>query len=344
MHSVDDSRAGANSAAGTARPDAAEIAYARAKHHVLDLGPDCEPSGLQRGYGPDALCIGAQKGATTWLYKNLGYHPLVWLPPIKELNFFTSVHVLGHRTDDTRHRQEQIRESRVWWQHAVGRDEEQRQRLALLEHLADERLTDDWYTGIFDFRGPDQVAIDISPEYCLVPREGVRHAMSINPRARVIALVRDPAGRALSHAAMLAGKDADEAAIWQILRSEAIGVLMRYSDYARWLGRWRVLTPPGSMFVATMRQIREEPHAVLRRLCSFLGLPFHADLFPEAEEPVFTGRRHSATTPEMRSFLRERMVRIYDELAEQWPELAADFAAEASGNAELPEQVAKHHV
>ena len=223
-----------------------------------------------------------------------------------------------------------IRESRVWWQHAIGRDEEQRQRLALLEHLADERMTDAWYAGIFDFRGPDRVAIDISPKYCLVPREGVRHAMSVNPQVRVIALLRDPAGRALSHAAMLAGDDADEATIWQILRSEAIGVLMRYSDYARWLGRWRSLTPPGSMFAATMRQIRDQPQGVLRRFCGFLGLPFHADLFPEAEEPVFTGRRRSATTPEMRSFLRERMVRIDDELATQWPELAADFAANPS--------------
>jgi hypothetical protein len=344
MHSLDTSRAGDDSAAGAARPDAAAIAYARAKHHVLDLGPDCDPSGLHRGYGPDALCIGAQKGATTWLYQNFGYHPLVWLPPIKELNFFTSVHVLGHRDDDARHRAEQVLESRIWWQHAVGRDEERRQRLSLLDHLADGRLTDEWYTGIFDFRGPDQVAIDISPEYCLLPREGVRHAVSINPKVKIISLLRDPAERALSHAAMVAGDAADETAIWQILRSEALGVLMRYSDYPRWLGRWRGLTPLGSMFVATMRQIRKDPQSVLRRLCTFLGLPFDADLFPEAAKPVFTGRRRGVTTPEMRSFLRERMGRIYDEFAEQWPELAADFAADASGDADLAEQVAEHRV
>ena len=317
-------------------PDATEAAYAAAKHHVLDLGPDCDTAGQRKGYGPDALCIGAQKGATTWLYKNLVYHPLVWLPPIKELNFFTSVHVLGHREDDSRHRQEQIRESRTWWQHAVGRDEDRRQRLALLDHLANERLTDDWYTGIFDFRGPDHVAIDISPEYCLLPREGVRHAMSLNPAVRVIALLRDPVDRALSHARMLAGDDADEAAIWRILRAESLGVLLRYSDYPRWLGRWRGLTPDGSMFVATMRQIRLDPHAVLGRLCGFLGLPFHAGLFPEARAPVFAGRR-DVVTADMRSFLRERMDRIYRELAEQWPDLAAEFATDPSRDADLPQ-------
>ncbi len=311
-------------------------AYTVAKHHVLQLGPDCEATGQQKGYGPDALCIGAQKGATTWLYKNLVYHPLVWLPPIKELNFFTSVHVLGHRAEDSRHRQEQIRESRIWWQHAVGRDLERPQRFALLDHLADERLTTEWYTEIFDFRGPDQVAVDISPEYCLLPREGVRHAVSINPAVRVIALLRDPADRALSHARMLAGDDADESAIWRILRSEALGVLMRYSDYPRWLGRWRGVVPADGLFMATMRQIRHDPHAVLARICVFLGLPFHADLFPEARAPVFAGR-HDPVTAEMRSFLRERMDRIYGELAEQWPDLAAEFAADPSRDTELPE-------
>lgn len=317
--------------------DFAGSAYAAAKHHVLDLGPDCDSAGLQLGYGPDALCIGAQKGATTWLYKNLGYHPLVWLPPIKELNFFTSVHVLGHRADDSRHRQEQIREARAWWERAAGRPDDRQRRLELLDHLADERLTTDWYARIFDYRDPDQVAIDISPEYCLLPREGVRHAVSVNPKVRIIALVRDPVERALSHAAMLAGDDADEAAIWRILRSDSLGVLMRYSDYPRWLGRWRGLTPLGSMFVATMRQISRDPHAVLGRLCGFMGLPFHADLFPEAHERVFAGRRRDVATPEMRSFLRERMDRIYRELAEQWPELVADFAADPSGDAELAE-------
>ena len=37
---------------------------------------------------PDFLGIGAQKAGTTWLALNLGVHPQVWLPPIKELHYF----------------------------------------------------------------------------------------------------------------------------------------------------------------------------------------------------------------------------------------------------------------
>lgn len=315
----------------------ATAGYGQAKSHVHHLGPVCDPAGRQTGYGPDALCIGAQKAATTWLYRNMAFHPLVWLPPIKELNFFTSLHLQNHLSDDRDHRRNQITASRNWWQHATGRDQERRQQVACLDHLATEQLTTEWYTRIFDSRGPDQIGIDISPEYSLLPREGIRHALAINPALKAIAILRDPVERGLSHAVMLAGHDADAAVVWRILRSEALLVLMKYSDYPRWLGRWRGLLPPGNLLVATMRQVRGEPHAVLERVCRFLGLPYHADLFPKATEAVFAGSRRTAITSEMRPFLRERMERIYAELHEQWPELAADFADEPSRDADLPE-------
>lgn len=38
--------------------------------------------------GPDFVCIGAQKGGTTWLYENLSKHPEVWMPPVKEIHYF----------------------------------------------------------------------------------------------------------------------------------------------------------------------------------------------------------------------------------------------------------------
>jgi len=44
------------------------------------------PAGLTL---PDALCIGAQKAGTTWLYRNLERHPEVFVPPeVKEVHYF----------------------------------------------------------------------------------------------------------------------------------------------------------------------------------------------------------------------------------------------------------------
>src|SRR5881296_3927906 len=38
--------------------------------------------------GPDFICVGPQKGGTSWLYQQLESHPDFWMPPIKELHYF----------------------------------------------------------------------------------------------------------------------------------------------------------------------------------------------------------------------------------------------------------------
>ncbi|GAB1855438.1 hypothetical protein MHTCC0001_02720 [Flavobacteriaceae bacterium MHTCC 0001] len=37
------------------------------------------------------LCIGAQKGGSTWLHYALSIHPSIALPPVKELHFFDEI-------------------------------------------------------------------------------------------------------------------------------------------------------------------------------------------------------------------------------------------------------------
>src|SRR5207247_10081781 len=37
---------------------------------------------------PDFLSVGAQKGGTSWLYRQLESHPDFWMPPVKELHYF----------------------------------------------------------------------------------------------------------------------------------------------------------------------------------------------------------------------------------------------------------------
>ncbi|PYL65054.1 MAG: hypothetical protein DMF20_09435 [Verrucomicrobia bacterium] len=40
---------------------------------------------------PDFLCVGAQKGGTSWLYHQLNFHLDFWMPPIKELHYFDAL-------------------------------------------------------------------------------------------------------------------------------------------------------------------------------------------------------------------------------------------------------------
>ena len=39
---------------------------------------------------PDFLCIGFRKSGTTWLYENLHFHPDIYLPPYKNVRYFSN--------------------------------------------------------------------------------------------------------------------------------------------------------------------------------------------------------------------------------------------------------------
>ena len=50
------------------------------------------------GRAPDFLGIGVQKGGTTWLYENLRNHPEIFMPRVKEIQYFNEIYVPRHRT------------------------------------------------------------------------------------------------------------------------------------------------------------------------------------------------------------------------------------------------------
>jgi sulfotransferase family protein len=111
---------------------------------------------------PDFLIVGAQRGGTSSLYKYLGAHPNVIPSLRKEIEYFSFDYSKG----------------------------------------------EDWYRGHFPLtvrmdatraiRGIAPRTFEASPGYLLDPRAPKRAAAAI-PHARLIALLRNPVDRALSH-------------------------------------------------------------------------------------------------------------------------------------------------
>ncbi len=276
---------------------------------------------------PDFLCVGAMKAGTTWLQSNLGLHPRIWLSPLKELRYFNVVHIPGpHQESDTAHRQQQVaaRLERM----GPGPESRGRQRLrACLERMAQPPFDDDWYRAIWSFRKRGQLAGDISPQYAPLPEAGIRHALTLNPGLKVIALLREPAERALSHMAMHAGPEPEAATILRMLEGPRWGsVYAAQSDYATWLGRWQALLPEGALHIETMGRIRREPLAVLRRICGFLGVRFEAGYFPEAAEPVMASRAEKARIAPALPAIRTALAPQAAAFAASWPDLARELA------------------
>jgi hypothetical protein len=280
--------------------------------------------------GPDFLCIGVTKGGTSWLYGNLPDHPAIWLPPIKELRYFNTIHLEGpHQQTDVAHRAQLIEARRARLLAGGEALSPRRQRLlACLDAMADGPQSDDWYGRIFTFRGPRQLAGDISPQYAVLPEAGIRHALALNPALKVIALLREPAARTLSHIAMHLGPEATVEQVLQVARSPRWPAYARHSDYATWLSRWRDALPPGALHIDTMGRIGREPLAVLEGVCGFLGVPAPPGTFARAAERVNAGRgdrnRLAAALPALRAALAP----AYAALQAEWPDLARRLAEE----------------
>jgi len=254
---------------------------------------------------PDFLCIGAQKAGTTWLHRNLGLHPDVWLPPVKEIQYFDRASGLPLILQACHPRESGMRDW-VWRGlrrrltpnagHAAptyGRNveiparmgEEQMQdgwqaawylRLMLLPR------GDKWYTSLFAPAG-NRLTGDVTPYYANLPPERIACIHTLLPEARIIYLLRDPIDRLWSQAGMEqvrrnpAKTELPERIVLALLDKDLSAGL---SDYAGNLERWSSCYPVDQILVGFYDQLAEDPVGLLQDVHRFLGLKTNMDLVP----------------------------------------------------------------
>lgn len=124
----------------------------------------------------DILCIGCQKGSTSWLHSVLNRHPDTHAFPDNEP--LTSTCKEAHFWDKNHH------------------------------------LGVDWYRDLMAPPDPSMKTMDFTPEYAYLPDRHIAECKRLNPDARVIYLLRDPTARAVSalrmHLLWRFGKDYDQ--------------------------------------------------------------------------------------------------------------------------------------
>lgn len=155
----------------------------------------------------DILCIGCQKGSTSWLHSVLNCHPLTHAFPDSEP--ITSTDKEAHYWD---------------WNHHRGPE---------------------WYRRLLAPPRDDMRTMDFTPEYAFLTDAQIAECKALNPTARVIYLLRDPLARAVSALRMQIlwhlGKDRTEPlhldATGEHLMREAN--LAAHGDYLRNLRAWQ---------------------------------------------------------------------------------------------------------
>jgi len=244
---------------------------------------------------PDFYGIGVQKAGTTWLHAQLKQHPTVYMPDLKEIQYFNHLYIKEHRSWTDEHRLKRIKNM------LKNAMEHQKIDYGWVEYLAkcgQNKLTDEWYAHFFHY-AKGRVSGEVTPEYSLLPEEGIEHIIRLNPDAKFILLLRHPVERDFSHAKMILEHQGkiDKNNIIQDLEIENKllevldyrGVYER-SDYKTIIERWKkVLPKEENLYIGFYDWIKERPQQLLEEICTFIECKYDVSYFQETDKVVFKG-------------------------------------------------------
>ena len=222
---------------------------------------------------PDFIGIGTQRSGTSWLYRRLGDHPELWLPPIKEIHFFDRQDntVYSHKTKlrkDLRQRYRaykspnsvpQVKGPNLYWD--------------IKYFLMPTSLS--WYSSLFT-QGKDRVTGEITPEYMFLSKDVVEKIYVLNPHMKIILLMRDPIDRVWSAAVRnftvnrkIKMKDVGKEELLGFARSQST---ISRTNYLSALSIWEAVFPSAQIHIDFFDNIQENPDKVLLRIFDFLNV------------------------------------------------------------------------
>ncbi|MDE0363410.1 MAG: sulfotransferase domain-containing protein [Rhodospirillaceae bacterium] len=179
-----------------------------------------------------------------------------------------------------------------------------------------------WYLARFPLRRPGTfVTGEASPSYMLHPLAPGR-AAAFDPDMKLIAILRDPVERALSHHAMAIRHGRDSLGFQAAVEAEQVRLrnfeaaldsapenlrcsarrhsYLRRGRYAEQLQAWLAHFPRDNLLVLRTEDLWADGNRTLNRAFAFLGLPPH-----RLRIGTFTGQRRYAIDPALRKRLEK---------------------------------------
>ena len=218
---------------------------------------DGEENGSSTGDArPDFLCIGAQKGGTSWLYQHLAGHPDFWMPPLKELHYFNELSRIPPVGS------------------ARARNYRDHSFLESIKRLSARSYIDlEDYARLFAPKG-SLLSGDITPAYSMLNDEIIERIVSHFPNLKVIFLARDPVERAWSQLSMGVRlrniRPFDATNIDEVIRNLLHpGVLLR-SHPSKIVARWKRYVHPDLFRTYFFDDLQRNPAELRRSILLFL--------------------------------------------------------------------------
>jgi hypothetical protein len=130
-----------------------------------------------------------------------------------------------------------------------------------------------WYEALFEGAAPGDLKGEASTHYTKLPTypAAAARAHAAAPGARLIYLMREPVGRAISHYVHewtqgIAGDDLDHAI-------DALPEMTAYSRYDEQLAPWRALYGLDAILCLRLEDMKADPQGTLERVAVHLGRP-----------------------------------------------------------------------
>jgi len=116
--------------------------------------------------------VGAARSGTTSIYKHFSMHPEIFLPRVKECNFFSNIESLDQEVYKTPKKEKQYHMKII--------------------------TSPEVYSSLFSEAEDDLLKGEVSPSY-LWDKESAKRIYEYNPNAKIIISIRNPIYRAYSH-------------------------------------------------------------------------------------------------------------------------------------------------
>lgn len=220
--------------------------------------------------GPGFVCIGAQKGGTTWLYENLNKHPEVWMPPIKEIHFFNRLCVneklLGNWT---------VPHSCSVRRYIKTLAKFKMNDFRWMRHYFEFSMQGNNYLGLFNKKYTGKcVSGDITPAYSTLEERGVSFASKVLDRdVPVIFILRNPIYRSWSVLKMVLryqNRKVEDISPEDLLRMLQQPNITLGSEYTKTITLWKKHF--SNFHVLTYDELCEAPRDLLTKVSKIIGI------------------------------------------------------------------------
>ena len=211
---------------------------------------------------------------------NLKEHPEVWMPPLKEIQYFDEKEMFDSLPVSELFAYKYLRYKKRWMRviNSISKKLKKSSHLLDLETLRWYGLylfgsrSDEWYASLFEIGAGKKVG-DITPGYGPLSAKSVAHIHELMPNIKIIFLMRNPMQRAWSH--FLKELRDKKCPLESVSEIEFInhcnsGKSRLKSNYSQIIETWKSYYPEEQLFIAFFEEISNCPENLLFRIFDFI--------------------------------------------------------------------------